>query len=82
MSLRLQFLGILDAELILYDKDEPLHRADTIAHLFKNKYNDAELKARVFDIMHHEDKNIADDPLRERINILFYQFAQNSSDEL
>ena len=27
---------ILDAELILYDKDEPLHRADTIAHLFKN----------------------------------------------
>ena len=73
---------ILDAELILYDKDEPLHRADTIAHLFKNKYNDAELKARVFDIMHHEDKNIADDPLRERINILFYQFAQNSCDEL
>ena len=73
---------ILDAELILYDKDEPLHRADTIAHLFKNKYKDAKLKARVFDIMHHEDKNIADDPLRERINILFYQFSQQSSDEL
>ena len=73
---------ILDAELILYDKDEPLHRADTIAHLFKDKYKDAELKARVFDIMYHEDKNIADDTLRERINVLFYQFSQNSSDEL
>ena len=73
---------ILDAELILYDKDEPLHRADTIAHLFKDKYKDAELKAKVFDIMYHEDKNIADDTLRERINILFYQFSQNSSDEL
>lgn len=73
---------ILDAELILYDKDEPLHRADTIAHLFKNKYKDAKLKARVFDIMYHEDKDIADDPLRERINILFYQFSQQSSEEL
>ena len=73
---------ILDAELILYDNKEPLHRADTIAHLFKGKYKDAELKARVFDIMHHEDKNICDDPLRERINILFYQYSQQSSDEL
>ena len=73
---------ILDAELILYDNDEPLHRADTIAHLFKNKYKNAELKARVFDIMYHEDKNICDDPLGERINILFYQYSQQSSDEL
>tara|TARA_Y100000004_G_scaffold195698_2_gene263461 strand:- start:828 stop:3338 length:2511 start_codon:yes stop_codon:yes gene_type:complete len=73
---------IFDAELILYDKDEPLHRADTIAHLFKNKYPDAKLKARVFDIMHHEGKNLADNPLRERINTLFYQLSQNSSDEL
>ena len=73
---------ILDAELILYDKDEPLHRADTIAHLFKNKYNEATLKARVFDIMYHEDKDIHDYPLKERINILFYQFSQHSSDDL
>ena len=42
---------ILDAELILYDNNEPLHRADTIAHLFKDKYKDATLKAKVFDIM-------------------------------
>ena len=71
---------ILDAELILYDDDEPLHRADTIAHLFKNKYKEASLKARVFDIMHHDGDNIDDSPLRERINILFYQYAQHSTD--
>ena len=65
---------ILDAELILYDKNEPLHRADTIAHLFRDKYKDATLKARVFDIMNHEGKSQMDSPLRERINILLYQY--------
>ena len=73
---------ILDAELILYDKNEPLHRADTIAHLFRDKYKDATLKARVFDIMNHEGKSQMDSPLRERINILLYQYSQNSSDEM
>jgi len=71
---------ILDAELILYDNDEPLHRADTIAHLFKGKYQDATLKAKVFDIMNHDGKNLVDSPLRERINILFYQLSPGSSD--
>ena len=71
---------ILDAELILYDDDEPLHRADTIAHLFKGKYKDATLKAKVFDIMNHDGKNLIDAPLRERINILFYQLSPGSSD--
>ena len=41
---------ILDAELILFDGDEALHRADTIAHVFKNKYPDAKLRVHVFDI--------------------------------
>jgi len=71
---------ILDAELILYDGDEPLHRADTIAHLFKDKYKDATLKARIFDIMNHDGKDLTDSPLRERINILFYQLSPGSSD--
>ncbi len=73
---------ILDAELILYDNNEPLHRADTIAHLFKDKYEGAELKARVFDILNHDGKSLLDTPLRERINILFYQLSQNSADIL
>ena len=73
---------ILDAELILYDGDEPLHRADTIAHLFKDKYKDATLKAKVFDIMAHDGEDHTDNPLRERINILQYQLAQHSEEIL
>ena len=72
---------ILDGELMLFDGDEPLHRADTIAHVFKNKKG-GELKAHVFDIMVHEGKNITDETLRERNNILLYQYAQHSSEDL
>ena len=74
---------ILDAELTLFLNDEPLHRADTVAHVFKNKKStEAHLQAHVFDIMKHEGKLIADEPLRERINILFYQYSQHSTEDL
>ena len=73
---------ILDAELILFDEDEPLHRADTISHVFKGKYKNNELRAHVFDIMRHEGDNLMDSPLRDRINTLFYQLSSHSSEEL
>ncbi len=73
---------ILDAELILFDKKEPLHRADTIAHVFKNKYPDHYLSAHVFDVMKHEDRDMTKEPLKERINILFYQYAPLSDERL
>ncbi len=73
---------ILDAELILFDKKEPLHRADTIAHVFKNKYPDHYLSAHVFDVMKHEDRDLTKEPLKERINILFYQYAPLSDERL
>ena len=57
---------ILDAELTLFLDDEPLHRADTVAHVFK-KETKGRLSAHVFDIMKHEGKMIADEPLRERL---------------
>tara|TARA_R110002050_G_scaffold84291_2_gene179983 strand:- start:11783 stop:14392 length:2610 start_codon:yes stop_codon:yes gene_type:complete len=72
---------ILDAELMLFMEDEPLHRADTITHVFHKK-TEGTLKAHVFDIMLHEGKDITDTPLRERINILLYQYAQHSSEKL
>jgi len=72
---------ILDGELMLFMEDEPLHRADTIAHVFKNKKG-GELRAHVFDIMVHEGKNITDEVLRERHNILLYQYSQHSSEHL
>ena len=72
---------ILDGELTLFLDDEPLHRADTVAHVFK-KETKGRLSAHVFDIMKHEGKTIADEPLRERINILFYRYSQNSTENL
>ena len=62
---------ILDAELILFDGDEALHRADTIAHVFKNKYSDAKLRAHVFDIMRHNEQELVEEELDNRINTLF-----------
>lgn len=73
---------ILDAELILFDGDKALHRADTVAHVFKNKYPEAKLRAHVFDIMRHEEKNLMDDELQIRINILFNNYSAKSSDAI
>ena len=72
---------ILDAELMLFVDDEPYDRADTITHVFHKKTK-GRLRAHVFDIMKHDNKGLLDTPLRERINILFYQYAQHSSEEL
>jgi len=73
---------ILDAELILFDGDEALHRADTIAHVFKNQYKDAELRVHVFDIMRHDDRNMTQEPLRDRIDILFTNYSMHSDEKL
>ncbi len=73
---------ILDAELMLFDKDDPLHRADTIARVFHGQHEDATLKAHVFDIMRHEDKDMTDEPLTDRINTLFHHYSPQSDDLL
>jgi ATP-dependent DNA ligase len=73
---------ILDAELLLFKKDKPLHRADTIARVFKHQYPDAQLRAHVFDIMRHEDSNLLDEELEERINTLFHQYSMHSEENL
>ena len=73
---------VLDAELILFEKDEPLHRADTIAHVFKGKYPDATLRAHVFDIMRHNEQNLLEEELKDRINILFNNYSMHSSEEI
>ena len=73
---------ILDGELILFDGEDALHRADTIAHVFKNKYPDAKLKAHMFDIMRHNEKSIADEPLSDRMNIMFNNYSVHSSEYL
>lgn len=50
---------ILDAEVVLYEDDEPLHRADTISYInSKNKDSAFELKVHVFDIMRLNGEHI------------------------
>jgi len=73
---------ILDGELILFDGDEALHRADTIAHVFKDKYPEAKLRAHVFDIMRHDDRDMTQEPLRDRIDILFTNYSMHSDEKL
>ena len=48
---------ILDAELVLFDGDEPLHRAAAVSHIFKKENENLQVKIHVFDIMRHDDKD-------------------------
>ena len=73
---------ILDAELLLFDGDTPLHRAETVARIFKNKKSEATLKAHVFDIMRHEDREMHNVPLSERIQTLFNNYSTHSDEML
>ena len=73
---------ILDGELMLFDGDEPLHRAEVVSRIFKDKKSNAELRAHVFDIMRHDDDDTTATPLRERIAILFNNYSQHSEEKL
>ncbi len=73
---------IFDAELVLFDGDDPLHRADTIAHVFKGKYKDATLRCHVFDIIRHESQTLVDEELENRMTILFNNYSSKSSEAI
>ena len=73
---------ILDAELILFKGEESLHRADTVAHVFKGKYKDANLRCHVFDIIRHEAQTMTDEELSARMIILFNNYSSKSSDAI
>ena len=73
---------ILDGELMLFEKNKPLHRAQVIAHVFKDKHTEGELRIHVFDIMRHNDRDLADTPLQDRINILFQNYSVHSDEKL
>jgi len=73
---------IFDAELVLFDKDEPLHRADTIAHVFKGKYKDAKLRCHVFDIIRHEAQTLTDEELEDRMTTLFNNYSAKTGEAI
>ena len=73
---------IFDAELVLFDDDEPLHRADTIAHVFKGKYKDAKLRCHVFDIIRHEAQTLTDEELEDRMTTLFNNYSAKTGEAI
>ena len=73
---------ILDGELMLFENDKPLHRAQVVAKIFKGKESDGVLKCHVFDIMRHNDRDLTDSPLQDRINILFQNYSIHSDEKL
>ena len=73
---------ILDGELMLFDGEEPLHRAEVVARIFKNKKSDSILRAHVFDIMRHEGDDLHDTELSERLTILFNNYSTHSDEKL
>jgi|TARA_R100000482_G_scaffold124807_1_gene79155 ATP-dependent DNA ligase len=70
---------VLDAEVVLYENDEPLHRADTISFInSKNNDSNYELKVHVFDIMRLNGEHIWKNKLEDRLTVLMGEFTKLS----
>ena len=70
---------ILDAEVVLYEDDEPLHRADTISFInSKNNDSNYELRVHVFDILRLNGEHIWKNKLEERLKLLMGEFTKLS----
>jgi len=73
---------VLDAELMLFNKKEPLPRAKVIEYIKGDKKEELILRAHVFDIMRHENKEMHDSELQERLTILFNNYSTHSDEML
>tara|TARA_R100000353_G_scaffold113438_1_gene81201 strand:- start:1417 stop:3906 length:2490 start_codon:yes stop_codon:yes gene_type:complete len=74
---------ILDGEVTLYNQDEPLHRADTIAFINSEKGDKQyELKVNVFDIMKLEGEDVWNEKLEDRLTRLMNNFSAHSDEYL
>jgi len=71
--------SILDAEVVLYEDDEPLHRADTMAYInSKNSDKAFELRVHVFDILRLNGEHIWKNKLEDRLRLLMGEFTKLS----
>ena len=73
---------ILDGSLILFKGDEPLNRAETISHVFKDKNPDGTLKMHLFDLLRHNEKSMLEEPLDKRMQVMFNNYSIHSSEDL
>tara|TARA_R110000744_G_scaffold129319_1_gene236711 strand:+ start:61 stop:2583 length:2523 start_codon:yes stop_codon:yes gene_type:complete len=73
---------ILDGSLILFKGDEPLNRAETISHVFKDKNPDGKLRMHMFDLLRHNEKSMLEEPLDKRMQVMFNNYSIHSSEDL
>ena len=73
---------ILDGSLILFKGDEPLNRAETISHVFKDKNSDGKLRMHMFDLLRHNEKSMLEEPLEKRMQVMFNNYSIHSSEYL
>ena len=73
---------ILDGSLILFKGDEALNRAETISHVFSDKNPDGKLKMHMFDLLRHNEKALLEEPLEERMQLMFNNYSVHSSEDL
>ena len=75
---------ILDAELILFKGEDSLNRTKTLEYLEKkDSFDDTHiLRCHVFDIMRHDNMNMMEREMRDRISTLFNNYSSHSSTEI
>ena len=73
---------ILDGEAVLYNGDEPLVRADTLAFINKKVESEGDIKLHIFDIMYFEDESIAMEKLEDRMETLVSNFSAHSDERV
>ena len=73
---------ILDGSLMLFKGEEHQNRAETIAHVFDNKNEDGILKMHIFDLLRHNEKSLLEEPLEQRMTLIFNNYSIHSSEML
>ncbi len=73
---------ILDGSLMLFKGEEHQKRAETIAHVFDNKNEDGILKMHIFDLLRHNEKSLLEEPLEQRMTLIFNNYSIHSSEML
>ena len=73
---------ILDGSLMLFKGEEHQNRAETIAHVFDNKNEDGVLKMHIFDLLRHNEKSLLEEPLEQRMTLIFNNYSIHSSEML
>jgi len=71
---------ILDASLVLFDGEDSLKRKDAVEYLAGKK--EGTPRIHVFDIMRHNEENLMEDTLQNRMQIMFNNYSIHSSEAL